>query len=217
MKTILYVVRHGQSTSNVQHTFGGCLTDSSLTRLGRKQGRFVSDAFKKIQIDAIYSSTLSRAETTATYTAKSKKMPVHIDERLREFSFGYLDGKPIRNKDTLAQEDVQLFFQNFTRAYFEGGEKALDCAKRMAQALTDIAKKHLGQTVAVFSHSISIGLLDAYLGEGDFYSQKRRVPPNASITTIVYDGERLKVEEFGSTGHLKGFITSAKQKDYKQQ
>ena len=60
----LYIVRHGETEWNKNHTIMGQL-DSPLTPLGVKQVTTTAEALKHVHFDAIFSSDSPRAQRTA--------------------------------------------------------------------------------------------------------------------------------------------------------
>ncbi|MFB8796960.1 MAG: histidine phosphatase family protein [Microcoleus sp.] len=65
MTTRVILVRHGQSTYNLQRRIQGRLDKSILTEAGRTAARQVGDTLSSITFDAAYSSPLQRAKETA--------------------------------------------------------------------------------------------------------------------------------------------------------
>jgi alpha-ribazole phosphatase len=65
----LYLVRHGETDGNSQQWFQGA-SDVPLNATGIEQARRLSHFMKDIHFDAIYTSTLSRAYTTAEIIAE---------------------------------------------------------------------------------------------------------------------------------------------------
>lgn len=65
MTTRVILVRHGQSTYNLQRRIQGRLDKSILTEAGRAAARQVGDTLSSITFDAAYSSPLQRAKETA--------------------------------------------------------------------------------------------------------------------------------------------------------
>ena len=89
MNTTFIIVRHGQSEANVKAYFAGRTVDSPLTELGHKQAEIMSEyVLKKYKIDAVYSSTLSRAVNTARTVADKLGLKVNEDGRLNEIDGG---------------------------------------------------------------------------------------------------------------------------------
>ena len=58
--TKIYFVRHCEATGNLNRTFQGS-TNTDITDLGAKQLEKLSERFKEISLDKIYSSPLLRA------------------------------------------------------------------------------------------------------------------------------------------------------------
>lgn len=59
----LYLVRHGQYERTDEHP------DGTLTELGRRQAEALAERIQAVPLDAIWSSTMSRAEETAQIVA----------------------------------------------------------------------------------------------------------------------------------------------------
>jgi 2,3-bisphosphoglycerate-dependent phosphoglycerate mutase len=84
MSSELVVVRHGQSTWNVEHRFTG-QADPPLSELGRRQAVALADACSSLRLDAVVTSDLTRSyETGAVVAARlGLSTPVRLPE-LRE-------------------------------------------------------------------------------------------------------------------------------------
>ena len=78
-----YIVRHGNTELNYREVLQGQI-DSPLTKEGYEDANFLSKKFKKTKFDAIFSSDLGRAFTTAYIIADNigYKKEVKILERL---------------------------------------------------------------------------------------------------------------------------------------
>ena len=88
---ILYLIRHGESESNVRKTFTG-QREAALTAQGRRQADCISRYFLGIHIDRIYASDLSRAYETALPLSKISRVPVEKCGAFREVWGGMDDG-----------------------------------------------------------------------------------------------------------------------------
>ncbi len=95
-----YFIRHGESTSNERNIFAGVL-DVDLTAFGRLQARRAGVDIKKkgVKFDAVYVSHMRRARQTCeialaeSQALKSPDIPVEIDHRISEKSFGIFAGR----------------------------------------------------------------------------------------------------------------------------
>ena len=95
--TTLLLARHGETDWNREFRIQGS-SDIQLNELGRQQAQFLAQELTDVDLDAIYSSDLSRAQATAAAVAATHGLEVQLDPRLRERSFGSWEG--------LTREDV---------------------------------------------------------------------------------------------------------------
>ena len=94
---MIYLVRHGETAFNRERRVQGHV-DSALTELGVRQahavGRLLKDLIRGEPGWRIVSSPLGRARSTAEIVAsKLGGLPVELDERLKEMSWGPFDGR----------------------------------------------------------------------------------------------------------------------------
>ncbi len=88
----LYVVRHGQTLSNVEKIYN--YVNEDLNQAGIIQAHALKEKIKDITFDAVYSSPLLRARHTARILNDNEDIILY-DERLREREHGTLEGKPV--------------------------------------------------------------------------------------------------------------------------
>src|SRR6185436_14234551 len=82
----LFVVRHAQTDWNRERRYQGW-QDSPLSEVGRGQAAAVARALQDGKLDAVYSSPLRRAVTTAEAIAAPHGLPVRVEEAFREIGF----------------------------------------------------------------------------------------------------------------------------------
>jgi len=85
----IYLVRHGETLWAKEGKHTG-LTDIPLTKQGIKEAVLLGKRLKKNSFDAIYSSPLLRAVSTAEYAGFSKKIEIWDD--LVEWDYGIYEG-----------------------------------------------------------------------------------------------------------------------------
>lgn len=93
--THLYIVRHGETLSNVKGFMGGW-TDTPITPRGMEQAWAAGRALAGVTFDAAFTSDLGRARTTALAIVEagdSALVPEPLTE-LREWNFGRFEGRP---------------------------------------------------------------------------------------------------------------------------
>lgn len=91
----LHLVRHGQSTWNVEGRLQGQTGHPDLTALGHAQAREAAAHVRQL-IDgtvAVVSSDLLRASRTAEHIASALGVTVALDPDLREQALGALEGR----------------------------------------------------------------------------------------------------------------------------
>ncbi|MDQ3979644.1 MAG: histidine phosphatase family protein, partial [Actinomycetota bacterium] len=154
---VLILVRHGQTTANVEGRISG-RAEVSLTELGRRQAVAVAAA---VETPAkVISSPLSRARLTA----EAFGLPVETDERWVELDYGELEGLPVADvpPDAWASKHEEGGFVP------PGGEPLLALGQRVRSACEDLVAEATASTVVVVTHVSPIKAAVAWaLGVGD--------------------------------------------------
>jgi broad specificity phosphatase PhoE len=188
--TTIFLARHGESDWNVAKRFQGH-SDRPLTERGRQQAHALADLAASQEIDAVYTSPLSRArETAEIVAARTGLEPVALPE-LREVDTGSWSG--------LSRADVEARFpEGFARwrsggSGWEDGESYEEMAERVIGALRRIADDHPDGRVLVISHGGPIRAIHA-AAEGlaiQDYRRLKPVEPNARLSAVAVENGRL--------------------------
>jgi broad specificity phosphatase PhoE len=96
--TRLLLVRHGETDWNADGRLQG-QTDRPLSDFGRRQARQLADELADEELEAIYSSDLSRARETAEIVGERLGLPVVLDPDLREKDWGTWEGLTAVERD----------------------------------------------------------------------------------------------------------------------
>ncbi len=204
--THFWLVRHGETLWNAERRLQGWL-DIPLNETGRKQAaqlaRFLaSDAFTA-DIHAVYSSDLSRAYDTAQIAARSLGLPIFREPGLRERSYGIYQGEDWSSLSTASGGKALVDFRDPEQP-IEGGESYLAFSQRAGQAFEEIAGRHPGQNVLVFTHG---GVIDIAWRRsiGAALDVQRPFPIlNVSINRCGIRGPGdWFIQDWGYTGHLE--------------
>jgi len=89
--TTIFLFRHGQTDWNREGRIQGHL-DVPLNDFGRSQARALIAPLRRLSIESILSSDLSRARETAEIIAQTLGLPMALDEGLREIHLGKIEG-----------------------------------------------------------------------------------------------------------------------------
>ena len=157
---IIYIFRHGQSEDNEKMIFSGW-RDPKLTQKGIDQALNLAEKLKDKKIDYLISSTQIRAIDTLKYAMSlnenAKNLEIHTDERIRERSYGDLQGT---SKLELFLENEELC-NEYRRSYSkraQNGENLEDVIKRVREFIEELIPmvKEKNINVAISCHGNSI-------------------------------------------------------------
>lgn len=153
----LYVARHGQTKWNIEQRVQGTI-DIELTELGRQEAYELQEIVNEISVDAVIASPLSRAKETAEILINNR-MPILIDERLIERSWGDNEGKSIDEVDRWNCWDVLLNTDD------NNIEKIQDFMNRVSQFIEEIKIHYHGRNVLIITHSAVVRVIHYLLGQ----------------------------------------------------
>ena len=133
MDFVLTLVRHGESTANVQRMLSGWM-DVSLTENGKRELEELRDKVGYPQSEIIFSSPLTRALDTAHILFPGRE--IVVDEKYKEINFRSLEGAILSS----AQE-VRAYFTRWIRDERVKDEETLsDIMARGRRAILDTVK-----------------------------------------------------------------------------
>ena len=180
--TTLLLVRHGETDWNRDGRWQGH-SDTHLNDLGREQAARVAGELDGV--DVVYSSDLARARETAEVVAERLGLPVRLDERLRERSFGAWEGK--------TAPEIEAEFPDAHARWLAGegpgsddAEPFADFGARVRSFLDDVLVRHPDETVLVVSHGGSIRVIHALAQGLDYVRDHRSIPSVPNCTVARY-------------------------------
>lgn len=204
--TTLYLIRHGEAEGNVFRRLQGQY-DSLITPNGRKQIAALEERFRDIPVDAVYSSDLTRTCITAGAIYKPKGLPLHTDPRFREISVGVWENKPFGYLDHIDHERNYAFSHSPKTWSVEGSESYDTYTGRFLTALREVAEKHEGQTVAIFSHGMVLrGSLQNLFFEGRDNAIAHC--ENTAVTCLQYENGTFTLEFLNDASHITEEIST---------
>lgn len=210
-RTRIYVVRHAEARGNLERIFQG-QTDSDVTEKGLLQLAALAEYFKNIRLDAVYSSDLKRAVMTARYVNSHAGLEIRTDPRLREIHGGlwenvHFDELPVRFPEAYRTWEHQPHLHKMPQ-----GESMEDVYRRMVEAITDIARAHRGQNVAVVSHGAAIRTLRTFaLGLPLSQLNDMLWCENTAVTVIDFDDKmRPHLTVNGDASHISDELSTVR-------
>lgn len=97
--TTVYLIRHAEAEGNLYRIAHGQY-DGLITDRGYQQLRVLKKRFDDVPIDAVYSSDLFRARTTARAIYEPKGLELHLEPAFREIHMGCWEGRPWQELNT---------------------------------------------------------------------------------------------------------------------
>lgn len=198
MTTKLLIIRHGQSLGNLEKRFLGH-TDWDLSQLGYSQAEKLCEYLKDEKIDKVYSSDLIRAYHTVLGIAKQRGLEVIKDSRLREIYAGQWEGQLYDSLYVDFKEDYTVWKTDVGNSRCTGGESVLELQKRVVSAVEEIAENNPGKTVCIGTHATPIRVLCSYIDNNRSAEDIQNVQwvRNASITTVLYENGKMRIQKKG--------------------
>lgn len=206
--TTIYLIRHAEAEGNLYRRIQG-ITDGKITIRGQKQIECLAERFKNIPIDAIYSSDLSRTQTTAGAILKYHDLKLNIEPRLREINMGSWEDLPWGNVQYDDDLMLKMFSNDPAKWQTNGSESFEHIQKRMSEVLLELAKKHDGQTIACFSHGMVIRCLIALIKsiKSDDISAIKH-GDNTCVAKLFVDNGKFEIEYYNDNSHLNEKVST---------
>ncbi len=187
MSLLLEFLRHGEPAGGPRYRGQ---TDDPLNETGWRQMREAVRDYPAERWQAVVSSPLRRCSEFAEWFARSRGLPLHLDERLKEIGFGRWEG---RTYDELVAEDedaVRRFYTDPVRHRPPGAEPVAEFRARVTAAVRDLAARHREGRLLIVAHA---GVIRAAIGHvlqvPDRAMMRIRIP-YAGKVGIELDGER---------------------------
>ena len=158
MPTKIILIRHGETEWNRGKIFRGT-HDIPLNDNGRNQAHLAAKALKKRQIDAAYTSPLSRAAETARIVLAPHNITATTHDGLLDFDYGKWTSLPYAEVAEKFPTEHTAWLTAPHTIRVPGGNTLREVFDTAYTAMEDIAEKHPDQTVALFSHRVVNKLL----------------------------------------------------------
>jgi broad specificity phosphatase PhoE len=216
LKTRVILVRHGESTFNLEKRIQGQIDVSALTARGIDQAKQVGETLKGIPFDHIYASPLKRAYKTAEAIVEvlqselpETPLPEAVDT-IKEIDLPLWEGMSFTDAEAQYPDIYKLWRNdpgNCKMPLADGTEfyPVRSLYERATQFWTEILPKHSGETVLIVAHSaINRALIATAIGKGpEIHEQLGQ--SNCAISVLNFSGnlgEGVQVELMNLTSHM---------------
>ncbi len=197
----IYLIRHGETDQNKCKCLQG-RSDIELNEYGRELARKTAEGLKDIPFDIIFTSPLKRARETAEIIRGKREIPLVLEERIQEISFGEYEGLCYGKENySIPDKDFMNFF-NEPQDYKTppGGESLEEVITRTGEFLQEILQKEMykDKNILLSTHGCALkaclaningSLLAEFWGEG--------VHKNCAVSLIEVKEGKVVVTEDG--------------------
>lgn len=203
--TDIYLIRHAQSTGNIEKRLTGRV-DYPLTNEGNRQVEKLTDSLKNIHFDVAYSSPLNRAVETIKPLTELNNININVEDTLSEMYFGIYDGSTWEEVNKIDWTISNTREQINEIVGIPNQETTEQVKHRMYDAVSKIVDKNKGKTILISSHGVAI---EAFLREitGEPFIEKKQEysQKNTSVNVIQYDDikEKFKIKRLNDIKHLQ--------------
>jgi probable phosphoglycerate mutase len=185
---LLLLVRHGQSTYNVEGRLPGQLPGIPLTDEGRRQAQRAAVALSGLPLGAVVTSPLERARETADIIARGWALPTRVDSRLMDIDVGAWSGEKL---DDLNKTDPRWkSFAEHPNQAPDGVESFPEVQARAVASVEDIRQDTaLGSYVVLVAHADVVKLILAHYTGLETERARFLAVGNASISALAFPPE----------------------------
>ncbi len=172
----LVLLRHGQSEWNKENRFTG-FHDVELSELGREEARKAGVSLNDIRFDAVYTSTLKRANHTAEIALDASGNNDHLrvgegwnmtrHDDLRERDYGDLTGlNKDETREKFGEEQVHIWRRSYDVPP-PGGEALINVVERVKPYWEKHIKPRVeaGENILLAAHGNTLRAMMIILGE----------------------------------------------------
>ncbi len=194
---LIYVVRHGETRSNVEGRLQGQSNDA-LNQNGVKLAAVTGQHLQDIHFDECITSPLIRASDTAKIILResgNENTPVSYDDRLKEISFGIYEGKRISVGEVPADAMQCFLHEPLKFGGLEGGETILQVCARIQEFLKELAARDDEKTYLIATHGCALRCMLNMLYDDPEDFWHGRVPYNCSVNIIEASGGQMRLIE----------------------
>ena len=208
----LFLVRHGQTEWNLEGRYQG-ITNTKLTKEGKKQAKLAAKYLSKVNFSGFYSSPIGRTIETAEIFKKTLNKDYQIKENLKEMNFGKWEGLKFDDIFVKYKADFGSWIKNPFENPPTGGESFKDIIERGSQEINNILNENEddGNILLITHGGFIVAMLVHWL----------KIPPerwssiiqnHGAINIVVIDKEIPYISQINFTGHLYKYYSASSER-----
>lgn len=211
-KTVIILIRHGETEYNKTHRYQGAL-DIPLNETGLHQADLLAERLKDVPIDIYISSPLQRAYVTTEKVAALHDRTIdYVDNRLKDPSAGDWAGKTFDEIKAAYPKGYLLEWKKRWAYTPPNGDSLQSVQKRYRAVLDEVVEKYPGKVVLIGAHSkgnaaLICSLLNIPLK--DRYNQIKQ--DNTCVNVLEYEDGKWEIRLMNSIDHL-GYLYKGQKK-----
>ncbi|MBI5880926.1 histidine phosphatase family protein [archaeon] len=184
----IYLIRHGQTTADVEDRYGGAY-DDHLTDLGKKQAQELAGKLKGSGIEVIYHSPMIRATETARIITNDLSLELRVVPDLRERNVcGVVTGLTKTEARERFPDQVEELSKGTIYPKVKGSEQYNPFKERVLKAFGQVTSSDYS-TIAVITHG---GPISCIVRELLRLGELKRLG-DCAILEIDKNGKRYKL------------------------
>jgi probable phosphoglycerate mutase len=201
MATEITIVRHGETTWNVEKRIQGH-SNSKLTENGILQAELVANALAKREFDVLISSDLERAAETAKIINTQLLLPHEYNSNLRERSFGLMEGKTFAEIKQQLPNEYAAYKKREIKHIIPEGESIEQLFVRVTKEIEKITRKYQNQKILIVSHGLVLEMMMYKTFNIELDKPRAFSINNSSISSFYIDNNNWFLKEWGVIEHL---------------
>ena len=203
MSLNLYFLRHGQTSSSRDNVFCGSGLNPDLTPEGAQMAQQFADFYGDLSWQAIYASSLQRAQQTAQPISAKTGLEIQTRDDLREIAYGAWEGKTVAQVDAQYHDAHIKWTADPAWNAPTNGETAIVIARRGLQVVEEIRERFGDGNVLLVSHKATIRIvLCALLGIDVGRYRFRMGCPTGSISVVEFGQHGPLMKTLANREHL---------------
>ncbi len=201
MTTRIFLVRHGQTESNITGFYMGW-SDEDLNSTGIAQAQSLSKRLASHPVATVYTSPLRRAVTTASLVGAPHGLEPLVLDDLIEINLGEWQGLHLSEISRGWHELWRQWRTDPTETVLPGGESFRQVAERVRRAFDKIVADERNRQTVLVSHEIVVKLIVAHVLGAPYSVYRRFEVANASLSEVRITDGRMKLITLNDTAHL---------------